>query len=142
MGETGDLISPPRWPGARPSRSAAGGGAAAAALSRIREAEARLDRKRKELTKAATVVESLEAMKTFPDEALGMGHPIGGAKAHRNNRLEVLNRLRLRSKLLSQDLANDWDWFVSSWDKAVLDKLEGVLKDSGARRSATLSPAF
>jgi hypothetical protein len=65
-------------------------------LAEIREEEARLDRKRQELMKAAAVVESLEAVKTFPDEAMGIGHPTGGAKAHGDNHVEILNRLRSR----------------------------------------------
>ena len=67
-------------------------------------------------------------MKTFPGEAIGIGHPTGGAKARRDTRYEILKRLRLRSELLPEDFDNDWTWVVSMWDKARLDKLEGAFK--------------
>ncbi len=75
---------------------------------------------------AATVVESLEAVKTFPDEAIGIGNAIGGTNAHREARYEIVARLRLLSGPLPQDLDNDWMRFVSPWDKARVDKLEGT----------------
>jgi hypothetical protein len=97
-------------------------------LAGVREEEARLGRKRQELGRAATVAESTEAVKKLPDEATGIGHLRGGAKVHREARNEILNRLRLRAKALPQNLANDWDWFVSKLDTARVERLEGHFK--------------
>ena len=43
-------------------------------------------------------------------------------------RQEILERLRLRAAPLPADLANDWSWFVSHWDKFRCDGLPLALK--------------
>jgi hypothetical protein len=63
---------------------------------------------------------------TSPDEAMGIGHPTGGTEALRDNLIEILNRLRLRSTLLPQEFDNVW--IVSKWDKTRVDKFEGVFE--------------
>ena len=92
-------------------------------LAELREDEARLDRKRLAIAKACTVVESMDALKAFPDDAIGVGHKDGGTKAHRDARQDILRRLRLRAAPLPPDLDNDWEWFVQQWDKRRVEHL-------------------
>ncbi len=76
--------------------------------------------------KAATVVEILEAARTSPNEAIGVGNAIGGTNVCKEAHYEIRNRLRLRSDPLPQDLDTEWTWFVSKSDKARVYKLEGA----------------
>ncbi len=39
-------------------------------------------------------------------------------REHIRNRLQVLERLRLRFPPLPPEQANDWEWFQPRWDKA------------------------
>ena len=79
-------------------------------------------------------MDSLHALKTFEAADFGHTHPKGGLQEHRRSRLQVLERLRLRSEPLPADLANDWEWFKKNWDAARLLLLDG----HGVQSSATL----
>ncbi len=92
-------------------------------LADMRAEEGRLEAKRLQLAKATAVAESLEAVKAFADEDIGVGHAAGGTRAHRATRKAILHRLRLRASPLPADLANDWDWFVERWDTFRVDRL-------------------
>lgn len=72
--------------------------------------------RRRSLAKASSVEESLRALKRWNVADFGQGHEKGGTRAHAANRREVLERLRRRAVPLPPDLANDWDYFVRSWD--------------------------
>lgn len=75
-----------------------------------------LQQRREALAKASSVEESLRALKRWSVADFGQGHPQGGSRAHAANRREVVERLRRRAPALPPDLANDWDYFMRSWD--------------------------
>ena len=82
-------------------------------------------RKRKlELLQASTVVECQQAVKSWDTSDLGQGHAAGGTKLHAQNRRNILERLRGRSRPLPPDLANDWHWFLRQWDQARLSRMQ------------------
>ena len=88
----------------------------------------RLEATRVALQRASTVVEYLNAVKSFETSDLGQGPPKGGTAEHRKNRMQVLERFRLRFRPLPSEQANDWEWFKSRWDKARQDKLHDAVK--------------
>ena len=49
---------------------------------------------------------------------LGQGRVHGGGAAHRNRRMEVMDRLGSHGDLSAQQ-RNDWQWFKEEWDKAM-----------------------
>lgn len=61
----------------------------------------------------------LDALKMLPQsftsEALGQGHPTGLTKAHIAARVQLLERLRLRSPDLPPDLAVQWESFAQKY---------------------------
>ena len=81
----------------------------------LREQEA-LQVRKAELARASSVEESLRALKRWTAADFGQGHPGGGTRAHAANRREVLERLRRRAPALPPDLANDWGFFLRTWD--------------------------
>jgi hypothetical protein len=88
----------------------------------LRQQEA-LRQKQEELHRASTLVECQAALKSWETKDLGQGHPGGGTKEHCRNRLNVLDRVRLRCKPLPPDLQNDWQWFIKQWDAAMVRNL-------------------
>ena len=58
--------------------------------------------------------------KTYTVQALGDGTENGGGYKGRILRWEVLDRLARLGSGLSDDQKNDWIWFKSSWDEAML----------------------
>ena len=56
----------------------------------------RLDSARVALQSASTAVECLNSAKSFETSDFGQGHPKGGTAEHKKNRMQVLERLRLR----------------------------------------------
>ena len=42
---------------------------------------------------------------------------------HHKNRMQVLERLRLRLQPLTPEQQNDWEWFKPRWDKARIERL-------------------
>ena len=83
----------------------------------------RLDAARVALQRASTVVECLNSVKSFETSDFGQGHAKGGTAEHKKNRMQVLERLRLRFPPLPPEQANDWEWFKPRWDKTRLAKL-------------------
>ena len=67
-----------------------------------------LEQKKKELDRASTIVECLEAMKSLDVEDFGAGHKAAGNPEHKQNILNVLYRIRLRAKPLPPALENDF----------------------------------
>ena len=65
-------------------------------LKQLREEHDRIYAARLALQRASTVVECLEAVKTFDAADLGQGHAKGGSAEHVRNRMQVLERLRIR----------------------------------------------
>jgi hypothetical protein len=83
----------------------------------------RLAAARVALQRASTVMECMTSLKNFETADFGQGHPKGGTAEHKKNRMQVLERLRLRFPPLPPDQANDWEWFKPRWDKTRLAKL-------------------
>ena len=81
----------------------------------LREQDSLRERKA-ELARASTAGESLRALKRWTAADFGQGHARGGTRAHAANRREVLERLRRRAPALPPDLANDWGFFLQTWD--------------------------
>ena len=79
--------------------------------------------KKLELMRASTLVECEKALKSWDLDDLGQGHASGGTRQHAKSRVEILERLRRRSKPLPPDLANDWHWFLKHWDTARVNVL-------------------
>ena len=92
------------------------------------EEQGRLEHKRAELLKASTTVECMNALRSFEVTDFGHGHPAGGTAEHIRNRMNVLDRLRLRFPPLSPEQQNDWEWFKKRWDKARISKLEPTFR--------------
>ena len=47
----------------------------------------------------------------------------GGTKKHKQNRMAILERLRVRAKPSPPELANDWHWFLRHWADARIRRL-------------------
>jgi hypothetical protein len=88
----------------------------------------RLEAARVALQKASTVVECLNTVKSFETSDFGQGHPKGGTAEHKKNRMQVLERVRMRFPPLPPEQANDWEWFKPRWDKSRLDKFHVDVK--------------
>jgi hypothetical protein len=99
-------------------------------LRDLREAAAKLEEQRLALHNARSVVECLDATKAFETRDLGQGHPRGGAAEHFQNRMQVLERIRLRGAPLPPHQANDWEWFKKNWDHARIAELHPAVRDS------------
>ncbi len=103
---------------------------AAVSIRQMRaEAEALVQR-RIELQQASTVVECLGALRSFETSDLGQGHRGGGSAEHIRNRMNVLDRIRIRSPPLPPEQANDWHWFQRHWDKARIEQLHPDRRDA------------
>ena len=62
------------------------------------------------------MVMAREAEKTYSVYTLGYGRKSGGSEKHKKARAEVLERLRSIAAL-SIEQNNDWEYFVTSWDR-------------------------
>lgn len=60
------------------------------------------------------------ALKTYPLKALGSGCVNAGGPKAKKLRCEVLDRLALHKACLSGGQKNDWAWFKSAWDDAMV----------------------
>jgi hypothetical protein len=92
------------------------------------EEQDRLGQARAELLKASTTVECMNALKSFEVTDLGNGHPTGGNAEHVRNRMNVLDRLRLRFPPLSPEQQNDWEWFKKKWDQARINRMDPKIR--------------
>ena len=80
-----------------------------------------------ELKRVKNTISETEALKackyvvkTYTVQALGDGTENGGGYKGRILRWEVLDRLARLGSGLSDGQKNDWTWFKSSWDEAML----------------------
>jgi vacuolar-type H+-ATPase subunit I/STV1 len=69
--------------------------------------QAEVEQKRLALQKASTLVECLQALKSYDLDDLGLGHPQGGDKNHLASRMQVMERIRSRAAPLPPILQND-----------------------------------
>ena len=81
--------------------------------------------------------------KTFTAEELGQGHKKGGTKLHLGRRINMLNRLKLRSPPLPPHFEADWGDFVTTYAKyegsqrkaavgvTFITEIQGVMADLG-----------
>ena len=92
-------------------------------IKKLAEEEDKLRQLKLELLQASTVVECKCAVKSWDMEDLGQGHDGGGTKKHKQNRMAILERLRVRAKPLPPELANDWHWFLRHWEDARIRRL-------------------
>ena len=99
-------------------------------LKSLRDEHDRVFTARMALQRASTVVECLQAVKTFDAGDLGQGHQKGGSAEHVRNRMQVLDRLRIRFPPLPATQQNDWDWFKANWTKARVAILPDANKGS------------
>ena len=97
----------------------------------MKEEHDSLEAARVALQRASTVVECLNSVKRFESSDFGQGHAKGGTAEHKKNRMQVLERLRLRFPPLPPEQANDWGWFKSRWDKSRLAKFHNDVKGGG-----------
>jgi len=96
----------------------------AMSMKQMREAQLALEQRRLALHNASTVYESMAAVKSFDAGDLGQGHEKGGTAEHTRNRMNVLERIRLRGAPLPPEQQNDWEWFKRNWDAARLRFME------------------
>ena len=94
------------------------------------EEQGRLEHARAELLKASTAVECMNALRSFEVTDLGNGHVAGGTAEHVRNRMNVLERLRLRFPPLSPQQQNDWEWFKKRWDQARINRMDPKVRAS------------
>ena len=83
-------------------------------------AVAELKRVKKEIADQEALKACRYAIKTYTLKALGDGTANGGGYKGRVLRWEVLDRLARIGAGLSDGQKNDWAWFKSSWDEALL----------------------
>ena len=93
-------------------------------MKQLREEQLALEQRQLALHKASTVYESMAAVKSFDAADLGQGHDRGGTAEHARNRMNVLERIRLRGAPLPPEQQNDWEWFKRNWDAARLRMME------------------
>jgi hypothetical protein len=92
--------------------------------------QGRLEQARAVLLKASTAVECMNALRSFEVTDLGNGHAAGGTAEHARNRMNVLDRLRLRFPPLTPEQQNDWEWFKKRWDHARINRMDAKVRDS------------
>ena len=93
-------------------------------LKALKEEQCLLEKRRAELLKASTAVDCMSALKSFEVTGFGNGHAAGGNAEHVRNRMNALDRLRLRFPPLSPEQQNDWEWFKKSWDTARINRMD------------------
>ena len=79
-----------------------------------------MKRVKKEIADQEALKACRYAIKTYTLKALGDGTENGGGYKGRVLRWEVLDRLARIGAGLSDGQKNDWAWFKSSWDEAML----------------------
>ena len=94
--------------------------AAAKSIADRDAAVAELKRVKKEISDKEALKACRHAVKTYTVQALGDGTEDGGGYNDRVLRWEVLDRLARLGAGLSDGQKNDWTWFKSSWDEAML----------------------
>ena len=93
------------------------------------QAVAERDEALKALKKAKKSLQDMEwqrelrhAMKRYTVEALGKGTANAGGARGKKARFEVLDRLARSQAGLSEGQRNDWTWFKTEWDNAMVDE--------------------
>ena len=93
-----------------------------------------------ELKRVEAVVTAMTSQKAYSPEMLGQGRGNGGLKEHKQNRYDVLERLR-RVGGLTEAQKGQWDFFKGEWDAAQASEygaewglkfaqnMQGVLED-------------
>ena len=99
-------------------------------LKTIREEQAKLEKQRMALHRASTLVESMNALKSFDTKDLGHTHRRGGTAEHVRTRMQVMDRIKARGAPLPPEQANDWEWFKRKWDSARIGALHEKRRDS------------
>ena len=95
--------------------------ASAAKLKKqVQEATATLAKRKREVRDAEALLEMRHATKTFALQALGQGRSGGGGKKGKDKRWEVLERMAKLGGGLSAPQKNDFAWWKSAWDEAML----------------------
>jgi hypothetical protein len=72
----------------------------------------------------------MNALKSFDVTDLGNGHAAGGTAEHARNRMNVLDRLKMRFPPLTSEQQNDWGWFKKRWDHARINRMDAKVRDS------------
>ena len=72
----------------------------------------------------------MNALRSFEVTDLGNGHVAGGTAEHVRNRMNVLDRLRLRFPPLTAEQQNVWDWSKKRWDHARVNRMDPKVRDS------------
>ena len=103
-------------------------------LRELQREQRALQKRKEDLAKASSVEESLRALKRWNVSDFGLGHPLGGTRAHAANRREVVERLRRRAPALPPDLANDWGYFMRTWDTRRVQALNPFQKPGWGKR--------
>ena len=93
---------------------------AAKAIADRDAAVAELKRVKNTISETEALKACKHAVKTYTVQALGDGTGNGGGYKGRILRWEVLDRLARLGAGLSDGQKNDWTWFKSSWDEAML----------------------
>ena len=93
---------------------------AAKAIADRDAAVAELKRVKNTISETEALKACKYAVKTYTVQALGDGTENGGGYKGRILRWEVLDRLARLGAGLSDGQKNDWTWFKSSWDEAML----------------------
>ena len=117
---------------------------AAKAIADRTTAVAELRETRRKIHELEDVGACKHAIKSFTLEALGEGDDNAGGKKGRQNRFEVLDRMKRIRAGLSAGQKNDWPWFKEAWDNAMVEQhgadwasvfakwMQGVLEDEGS----------
>ena len=92
------------------------------AVKEAEQAKSQLKKRKAALAALENLLESKQAIKRFPEHALGVGHPTGGGAQGRKARHEVLDRIACTGAGLSQPQKNDWAWFKDSWDHKMVQQ--------------------
>ena len=86
------------------------------ARSELETLKSDIKRAKKAAQQIDAVAMARDAEKTYCAWELGKGKPNGGGDECKKARAEVLQRLRSVAKLSPQQ-ENDWEYFVTSWDR-------------------------
>jgi len=83
-------------------------------------AVAKLKETKRQIKDLEGIVACKHAVRTFTIDALGAGSGNAGGPKSRDNRFDVLDRLKNLGAGLSPGQKNDWKWFKEAWDKAMV----------------------
>ena len=84
-----------------------------------KECQEKVAKARKLLREAQDLAQTQTALKSFTVEMLGHGRLRGGGAAHRNRRLDVLDRIARHGAEFTPQQRNDWKWFKEAWDDSM-----------------------